>query len=179
MKPLAVKSMRALVLLIGVSASVAPLARPRLPEVVQAELADMAKACRDVGGRPMESRGLLIVADFTGDGLPDFVIDQGVFVCKGAAPLFAGSGGSQMSVFVGTADGQAFKAFASGSFGVEVDRADKPARLRIAVGGPLCGERVTPETPRSEYRTCWRPVRWSAAKREMEFSPLAEVEFQR
>ena len=149
----------------------------KLPLAVQKELADMVKSCRDVGGKPMKSPELLVIADLTGDGLPDFVINQGAFICDGAASLFSGSGGSQMSAYVGTPDGQAFQAFSSGSFDVKVDKAVNPAKLQVVVGGQLCGQRVTANMPRSEYKSCWRPVDWNATKRKMDFAPVSQVKF--
>lgn len=65
----------------------------KLPAVVQQDLLEMTRMCRDAGGKPAKSPGLLQIADLTGDGLPDYVVDQGVFNCEGAASLFSGSGG--------------------------------------------------------------------------------------
>ena len=152
-------------------------AQQKLPSAVQKELAEMVKMCRDVGGKPMKSPELLIIADLTGDGLPDFVINQGAFNCDGAASLYSGSGGSQMSAYVGTPDGQAFQAFSAGSFGVEVDKAVKPAKLKVGVGGQLCGQRITANMSRSEYKSCWRPVDWNDKKRKMDFAPVSQVKF--
>jgi hypothetical protein len=149
----------------------------KLPVAVQKELAEMMKTCRDVGGKPMKSPDLLLVADLTGDGLPDYVIDQASFSCEGAASLFSGSGGSQISAYVGTPDGQAFQAFSSGSFGVKIDKEDKPARLHLVVGGQLCGQRVSANMARSDYKSCWRPVNWNARNRKLEFAPVSQVKF--
>lgn len=152
-------------------------AQKKLPLAVQKELAEMVKVCRDVSGKPMKSPGLLTVADLTGDGLPDFVINQGAFNCDGAASLYSGSGGSQVSAYVGTPDGRAFQAFSSGSFDVKVDKSVKPAKLQVVVGGQLCGQRVTANMPRSEYKSCWRPVDWSERKRKLDFAPVSQVKF--
>ncbi len=151
-------------------------AQKQLPISVQKELAEMMKICKDTGGKPSKSPGLLIVADLTGDGLPDFVIDQAAFNCDGALSLFTGSGGSQVLVYVGTPDGQANQAFAGGTFGVKVDKESKPARLKIIVGGPLCGQKVTPQTPRANYKSCWRPVQWNASTKKLDYAPLSQIE---
>ena len=167
-------SFLSLLLLLGQVAAQAP---KKLPVAVQKEIAEMVTMCRDVGGKPMKSPDLLIVADLTGDGQPDYVIDQGVFNCEGAASLYSGSGGSQMSAYIGTPDGQAFQAFSSGSFGVKVDKEAKPAKLHVVVGGPLCGQKVTPKTSRSDYKSCWRPVDWNAKSQKMDFAPVSQVKF--
>lgn len=149
----------------------------KLPIAVQKDLAEMVKMCKDVGGKPMKSPDLLQIADLTGDGLPDFVVDQGVFNCNGAASLFSGSGGSQMSVYVGTPDGQAFQAFSSGSFGVKVDKTSKPAKLQVLVGGAMCGQRITANMSRSDHKSCWRPVIWDTKRKKMDFAPVSHVQF--
>lgn len=151
-------------------------AAKKLPQVVQQALGEMMKDCKEAGGKPAKSPGLLTVADLTGDGLPDFVIDQGVFNCEGAASLFSGSGGSQMSVYVGTPNGQASAAFGAGAFGVKVDKDAKPARLLVMVGGPLCGQRVTAKTARSDMKSCWRPVVWDDRARKMQFAPVSQIQ---
>jgi hypothetical protein len=151
-------------------------AKRPLPVAVQKAITEMMQECRGAGGKPVQSPGLLTIAELTADGLPDFVIDQGAFVCDGAASLFSGSGGSQMSVFVGTPDGQAAQAFASGSFGVKVEQAARPAKLLVMVGGQLCGQKVSPRQSRAELRSCWRPVLWNAGARKMDFAPVSQVQ---
>lgn len=151
-------------------------AAKKLPQVVQKVLGEMMKDCKEAGGKPAKSPGLLTVADLTGDGQPDFVIDQGAFNCDGAASLFSGSGGSAMSVYVGTPEGQATAAFDTGSFGVKVDKDSKPAKLSVMVGGPLCGQKVTPKTARSDMKSCWRPVVWDDKARKLQFAPLSQIQ---
>lgn len=150
-------------------------AQKKLPMPVQRELAEMMKMCKEAGGKALPSPGLLTVADLTGDGRPDFVIDQAAFNCEGAASLFAGSGGSQVSAYVGTPDGQARQAFSGGTFGVKVDPSARPASLQIIVGGPLCGQKVSARTPHSAYRSCWRPVLWNEGAQKFDYAPLSQI----
>jgi hypothetical protein len=149
--------------------------QPKLPAAVQKAIGAMTSMCKESGGRPGKSPDLLTIAELTGDERPDYVIDQSAFVCDGAPSLFGGSGGSQVAVFVGTADGQAAPAFAGGAFGVQVDRAVKPARVSLIVGGPMCGQKITANTPRSDYKSCWRPLVWNAGARKMDFAPLSQA----
>jgi hypothetical protein len=151
-------------------------AQQKLPLSVQHELSKLAKMCKEVGGKAVQSPGLLSIVELTGDQFPDFVIDQGAFNCEGGASLFSGSGGSQVSVYAGTPDGQAMQAFSGGASGVELDKQSKPAALKIRVGGSLCGQKVTPETPRWAYKACWRQVLWSAEKRSFVYAPLSKME---
>ena len=147
----------------------------KLPLSVQKELAEMMQMCKESGGKALKSPGLLTIVDLTGDQLPDFVIDQASFVCEGAASLFGGSGGSQVTVYVGTQDGQASQSFSSGTFGVKVDKNSKPAKLMLIVNGPMCGQKVSPKTPRSDYKSCWRPVIWNAGKKVLDYAPLSQI----
>lgn len=152
-------------------------AQKKLPESVQEILKEMIDLCVAVDGKPEDSPGLLIVADLTGDSIPDFVIDQSAFNCNGAASLYSGSGGSQAIVYIGTKDGKAIEAFSHGNDGVKVNNQENPAKLMLLVGGPLCGEEVTDQTSRSEIKDfCWRPVVWNDLNRTLDFSPLSQIQ---
>lgn len=169
-----------MVLLAPAAVAQAQSAKPKLPALVAKHVSDMAGECRESGGKPRPSPDLLHVVDLTGDGLPDYVIHNGAFICEGAASLFSGSGGSSMAVYVGTPDRQAFAAFGSGTFGVTIEPATRPGQpptLLVEVGGPLCGQRVTDNTPRSSYKYCQRPVLWNAATRKMDYAPVSKVRF--
>lgn len=149
-------------------------AQTHYPAAVQSRIDEMKQECSGVG-TPGKSPGLITAADLTGDGILDYILDEGAFNCEGAAALFSGSGGSQVSVYVGTPDGQAFDAFGHGAFGVQVDRTTKPARLYLGVGGPLCGQHVTPDMARAAYTSCMRPLQWNVGTRKMEFAPVSQI----
>jgi hypothetical protein len=146
------------------------------PAPVQGVLAELKQMCEDAGGKPAASPGLLQVADLTGDGLADYVLDHGSFNCDGAASLFSGSGGSQMSVYVGMPGGQAKQAFTSGTFGVKLEKGSAPARLKILLSGELCGQKVTERMSRAEYKSCWRPVVWSPRSKAFALAPVSQIQ---
>ncbi len=147
----------------------------KFPAAVQQHLTSMAKMCRESGGIPVNAPEAVQVADLTGDGVTDYVINEGAYNCQGAASLFSGSGGSQMSVYVSTPDGRAAKAFESGAFDVKLDNASAPVKVLVMVGGQLCGQRITPNMSRSDYKGCWRPIDWDAKSRKMQFAPVSRV----
>ena len=147
----------------------------KLPTQVQRELMSIVKDCRDAGGKPGTSPGLLVVTDLTGDGIADFVIHQGALNCQGSASLFSGAGGSQLIIYAGARQGQAIKVFEHGVMEVKVDKGAS-ATVKVAVGGDLCGQRVTKNTDMSMRKTCWRPLVWSATKKRMEFAPVSRIE---
>ncbi len=162
----------AALLVLGVAGSGA--AAPKYPAAVQKRIDDMNQTCSQMG-KPAASPGLVTVADLTGDGLPDYIFNEGAFNCDGAASLFSGSGGFQVEVYVGKPGGQASEAFGHGAFGVYLDHDARPAKLYLGVGGVLCGQHVTPDMPRAAYTDCWRPLRWDARARKMKFAPLSEI----
>lgn len=148
------------------------LAAPSLPAPVRAAINAMNTECRDAGGKPGASPGLVSSVDLNGDGRSDYVLDTGAFDCQGAASLFVGaSGGGSAVAFIATADGSAKKVFEQGSFGVRVEQ-DK---VWLAVGGPLCGQKTGDDTPRSEMQSCWRPLHWDAGRGKLDFAPLSGV----
>lgn len=147
----------------------------KLPVTVQREIDEMTKMCLEMDGKPSKLPGFLAEADLTGDGLPDYVIDQGAFACDGAASLFSGSGGSQMSIYVSASHREPIKAFAAGSFGVKLDRTVTPAMVFITVGGPLCGQKQDKNIGRAGLGFCWRPVVWDQKTKKMQFAPVSEA----
>lgn len=163
-------------LLVG-SMTIAEHARAQgeVPHAVQSAMAELTQMCQDAGGKPISSPNLLRVADLTGDDVPDYILDQGAFNCDGAASLFSGSGGSQMTIFVGMPGGKATQAFTSGTFGMKLDKDSTPARLTVIVGAELCGQRITASMARARYKSCWRPILWSASAKAFEFAPVGQI----
>ncbi|WP_227817530.1 hypothetical protein [Nitrogeniibacter aestuarii] len=148
-------------------------ALPPLPLQVKSKVQEMIRACQAVGAQPDRSPELIHAADLTNDGIDDFVVNEGGFVCKGAASLFSGSGGSQATVFVSRGDGQASDVFSAGHGGVQIDRSTTPATALLMVGGPLCGQKKA--VSRAEATFCWRPLLWNAKTRTMDFAPVAQI----
>jgi len=166
----AMRPLNALPALLALALSNA-LAAPPLPAPVRAVIDEMKAECRSSGGKPGASPGLLSQVDLNGDGRADYVIDAAAFECEGAASLFTGSGGSSVQVFAATADGSAAPVFEHGAMGSRVEQGE----LWLAVGGPLCGQKVTDTTPHSEMQACWRPLRWNAGRRTLDFAPLSRA----
>lgn len=149
-----------------------------LPVTVQRELAQMTTACKEVGGKSSKSPGLLTIADFTSDGVLDFVLYQGLFNCEGAASLFSlgAQGGGQVIVYIGTPDGQATEAFNDGALDVKIDNDTKPAKLHLMNRGQFCGQKISDKMSRSEYKACWRPVIWNERSKKLEYAPLSQIQ---
>lgn len=142
----------------------APAIAGRLPHPVQAHLDDMESMCQQLGGRLKGKDRALLTADFNQDGRSDYAIAQGAVMCTAAASLFAGSGGSNVTVFVSEPSGYR-EVWSRGSYGARVEG----RKLWLGLAGPACGY---PETARSEARSCERALVWNASRRRMEFSEI-------
>lgn len=169
--PLRVAAMRFLTALLAALALTDALAAKPLPTAVRKVLNTMNADCQGVGGKPGASPGLVSTLDLNGDGRMDYVIYTGAFDCEGAASLFVGTGGGSVEIFLSAADGDAARAFEHGVDGMRVEQ----GRLWLAVGGPLCGQQVRDDTPRSAMQACWRPLHWDAGRRKLDFAPLSSV----
>lgn len=156
-------------LLVALPLSSNALAAPSLPASVREVVKAMHADCRSVGGKPGASPGLVSTVDVNGDGRMDYVVNTAAFDCQGAASLFVGAGGGgSVEVFVASADGSATSAFQHGADGLRVEQ----GQVWLAVGGPLCGQKPTGDTPRSDMQTCWRRLQWDAGRRSLDFAPL-------
>lgn len=149
-------------------------AQSNYPAAVQNRIDEMTTMCSGIG-TPLNSPDLVTVVDVTGDGVPDYILDEAAFNCDGGASLFSSSGGASVSVFIGTPAGGAFKAFEHGAFAVKLDQRARPARVYLAVAGPLCGQHVTRDMSHADYKGCLRPLRWDADARTMDFAPVSEI----
>lgn len=157
-------------LLAGAAASAQT--RNGLPPAVQKDLAGTEAICREVGGRPLPSPQWLTAADLNGDGLADYLVQEGEFRCEGQAALFSGTAGSRMSVYLSRPSGDAIQVLTVWGFGARLDASRRPTLLQLSVEGPLCGQVVTDDLPHSAYWSCWRSLIWNRQKQTLEFAPL-------
>lgn len=160
---------RAAALVVALMAAGVAQAQGRPPAPVLAAVQAMDTMCREFG-TPGDKSGLLRAADLNGDGVADWVLDEGAYVCEGAASLFGGSGGSQVSVWAGRRDGGASEPFTHGAFGAVIDG----GRLWLMVGGEMCGQK-TAGLARAEYEGCRRPLAWDARTGRFDFAPVSEA----
>lgn len=161
----------ALLLVLG---SVRAQTRTKYPAAVDARIAELAKECHGFG-KFVASPGFVTAVDLTGDGVPDYILDEGQIGCEHAASMFQGSLGFSVEIFAGSANGGAAEAFSHGVGALHLDKDSNPATLYLMVGGRLCGQHVTSDTSFSNMENCWRPVRWNAATRKMELAPLSAI----
>lgn len=137
-------ALAALALLAGL-----PAAAQDLPPPVQAQIDDARADCEsfEAGDFSMAPEALQQI-DLTGDGTPDWVVDESHMECSSAASMYCGSGGCGLSLIVGDLVAETL---ARGW--TVVDVFGTPAVL-LDVHGALCGG-VGP-TPCAEALT-WDP----------------------
>ena len=156
-------------LVIALTAAGAAQAQGRPPAPVLTAVQAMDTMCREFG-TPGDKSGLLRAADLNGDGVADWVLDEGAYVCEGAASLFGGSGGSQVTVWAGRGNGGVSQPFSHGAFGAAIE----DGRLWLMVGGEMCGQK-TAGLARAEYEGCRRPLAWDARAEQFDFAPVSEA----
>jgi hypothetical protein len=152
-------------------AGVAVAAEPRPPTILD-HLAELDRSCREVGGTPRESAGLVRAEDLNGDGAPDFVVDHGAYGCEDAASIFAGTAGSPVVVFASLPGGDFKEAWSNYAYGVEIEPGP-PAKAWIELGGAPCGQRGT--VIHATMLACSRALVWDAAERTFDLAPLSEA----
>lgn len=162
-------------ILIAAAAGPAAAAPAPLPVAVRAHLAELAKACREYGGRPGAMPALVQSADLTGDGLADYVVDLNVYNCEGAASAMgAGQSGAAVAVFVSGPGGVARRAYDNTTYGANIATAGGKARLWLDTAGFECGQRGA-NIPFSNWKFCSRPLNWNPAKGAFAYAPLVEA----
>ena len=143
-------------------------AKLKLPASVDGELPELARFCRLLGGRPHGFQRAVGRADLNGDGINDYVVDDGELQCYGTdgVGIFGNRNGG-VTVFLGRADGEAEKAFYYSVFGSKIYYVGKQAKLYLGMAGTYCGQMPESEK-RDGYEKCSRPLKWNDKLRRFE-----------
>jgi hypothetical protein len=164
------------ILIIATAISLACAEPVPIPREVAAHIEGMKQSCRQLGCTPIAPKDtFLIGADLKGDGLIDWVIDEGGFNCDGAWSIFSGSGGAQVYVFAGMSRNNARQSFVHGAYGMRLERESVRGRqiLWLTVGGKLCGRSDPPSN--AEAIHCERSLIWNKTTKRFEFAPLSTI----
>ena len=146
------------------------------PAALTKDVFDLAAACRDYGGKPGKSPGLIQMADLNADGLTDYVLDLNAYNCEGAASAMgAGQSGAAVSVYVGGAGNTARKVWNGLAFQAKIEGAPAKPRLWLAIQGLDCGQKDAARRAMADQKGCNRPLNWNAAKSTFTYAPLAEA----
>lgn len=162
--------------LIASTAAAVPASPAPLPNEVLRYISGFDQICRQAGGLPGNHGDLVQVADLTGDGVSDYVVDIHAYTCVDAAgAVSAGRDGMAVAIFVGGSGGSATKVFEAVTDGATLDRGGSRARLYLDVGGVDCGQQNASSLPYTEWKFCSRPLDWNAMKKTFQFAPLSQA----
>ena len=147
----------------------APAVAVRWPASVTAHVRELDSRCRDEGGTPPRPSSHVKRVDVTGDGIADFVFDNGEYDCGTDLPVFMGNGGAYFQVFVGDAKGGAVLASDGFAPSVRVG-VNKSGHTRVIVTfqGAPCGSFAE---ARADQALCERTLIWNPSTREMRPGP--------
>ncbi|CAN5120493.1 hypothetical protein BH10PSE2_BH10PSE2_23340 [soil metagenome] len=140
-----------------------------MPQAVRSAVQDMDQSCREAQGTPGDKSGLIKSADWNGDGVRDWALDEIAYVCTGSAGLFSGSAGGAIDVWAGTAGGGVAEPAYFSGFGATLDA----GKLWLSVEGMSCGQTNTDRIAHVDYRHCERSLAWDG--RKFVLAPLSEV----
>ncbi|WP_162232716.1 hypothetical protein [Sphingomonas sanxanigenens] len=162
------RALPALTLLVGLAAPMAlPAQMPAdrfpadMPQQVQARIADLDARCRAAGGRP-NPRPYLFIHDYSGDGVPDYLLSEGRYGCTGQEGVFRVVGASVLEIFVTEPDGAAFSAWRSIVAGYRLVQ-HTPLLVQVVKVGQACG--ASP--------LCGYQLRYDAAGRRFDAVPVS------
>ena len=136
-----------------------------LPASVKEYVALLNETCRDLGERPDRTLAYMKRVDVTGDKIPDYVIDDGDYMCGATPSMLAGVSGAGNTVFVGNAQGGAALAYEEGAgMGIRVGRSRAGHMAALVSVAEGCGATA-------KAGSCERPLIWNASTKKMSFGP--------
>lgn len=109
------------------------------PDNVMAEVAEAAKTCRELGGRP-NTEAMLRVDDLNGDGGEDWIVDYTKLDCAGETNPFCGSGGCSLSIYFWSGGSTWKQVFDDTVRGYRFRSAGGRRLMEIHYGGGMCGK---------------------------------------
>jgi hypothetical protein len=131
-------------LLLSLPLCLMPLAALANPDAI---LAEAAKTCAAKDNGTLTSEGALRQIDLTGDGTPETVVDEALFVCSTAPDLFVAPEGTRIHLFAGDTETTLTVQ------GYETARWADALIILLALDGASCG--AAPETP------CFEALTWA------------------
>jgi hypothetical protein len=125
----------------------------KYPKEVQAVLDGARKDCRDAGGGEIKfGLGTVKKLNLTGGG-NDYVVDLHEAECEGAASLFCGTGGCNLTILAGKQDGALVEVFDGRARGYEILPGKAPRTVRFQLHGSYCGGHGNPSCYRDRRIT--------------------------
>jgi hypothetical protein len=137
------------------------------PAAVAAVLGDLTTLCSDAGGEP-RAGDTVRRADLNADGLDEFVLFAGWFVCENAVGVL----GDREKILVVFAGDGASEAFSDAVFDAKLESKDNATELWVTTSAERCGR---PAARRfAEETFCERSIVPAAGTR-FEYAPVTTV----
>jgi hypothetical protein len=131
--------MRKIALVVGlVLLPTAVRAQPAgLPSEIQAGIEENKKAC----GEPVKLKpGFIVEKDINGDGVKDYILDYGKFVCGDSETYFCGSAGCTTEVYASVRSGGYVKVLEENVRGLQFRVVSGRPAMLLALHGSACGK---------------------------------------
>ena len=108
-----------------------------LPPNARAAIAESVKSC---DGKTTFKDGFVSEKDVNGDGVTDYILDYGKFVCDGNEGYFCGSGGCLTQVFASLRNGGYTKALDENVRDLKFRRVQGRPAMVLDLHGSACGK---------------------------------------
>jgi hypothetical protein len=134
--------------------SIAAAAAAQPPQALLDAVGRLDRACEAAGGRP--ARGAFLIAqDFSGDGVSDYLVNEGNYECSGRPDLFIDDKQAHVDIYVADHNGDATLAYRERLLAVRV-LDGRPHVVQVAQHGSGCGAGSNAATE------CGGTLRWNA-----------------
>ena len=107
-----------------------------LPPEVQSEIDKDSKSCSD---KVTFAKGFMTRRDINGDGIEDFILDYGHFLCGEMSGYYCGSAGCLTQVFVSLSDGKFAKVLDENVRGIKFTTLHGRPAMLLGLHGSACG----------------------------------------
>jgi hypothetical protein len=129
-----------------------------LPPEVQSEINEDIKDC---DGKVKFVKGFLTRRDVNGDGIEDFVLDYGRFICGQNATQYCGSAGCVTVIFASLPEGKFVKVLNDNVRGIEFKTLHGRPAMLLHLHGSSCGKAGAAPCNETLY---WNGEKFSPAK---------------
>lgn len=119
---------------------------PNLPAPVRAAIEENIKVC---SGKVELSAGFISEKDINGDGVNDFIVEYGSFVCDGSQSFFCGTGGCTTQVFASLPGGKFVTVLDENVRDLKFSKIKGRPAMVLDLHGSACGKPGVAPCPRT------------------------------
>lgn len=159
------------IVIIGIAdiSSVAALTKapPPYPAAIQQIVEDNASMCRELTRQRGNAGNMVRRLDANGDGLTDYLVFSGSYVCPGALSAFAPTAAAGVStyLFLGRSNGQIQQIWSEDTWGPKITRQGRQTTITFQMTGIACGDNRGGGVSVADRYSCIRELRPDSAGR--------------